>query len=389
MFKPIVIVILFSVFAGPAIALVWRDAFGGYEYAYVLPDRGPNRTNVITWDQVKWYTWYDSEDVCMAGGGYLVSIETNEEAKFLRNILAGRTLGNDFVTYYWMGLNDLNRDNNWEWSDGKPDSLGIGPKGESNKYRYCGKVTFNWDKDVGEYVFHDRCVKSLSAFICKRKKGDESPKHRPPPVKVPGYCPQGWTDPGTNRCYKAFNNTEGAKWYLFFRDICRALPLFRPELACANTKEEIEALTRITSRCPKKTKFWFGLQSFYSDKDKMSQTTWNDGSRMNATNFHRYIQKDDDGYGYIDNAATPSGSWDFHNKNERMTSYYICQIEKDPDHIITEANTGADETPCSGTGGASGGIEPCKGPRCGSSAVSPALTLMLTIGALARILAVN
>jgi len=62
-------------------------------------------------------TWSESEAVCVAEGGHLVSIYDEVEQDFIIQLVHRYNFRN-----VWIGLNELRTVNTYEWTDGEPVS---------------------------------------------------------------------------------------------------------------------------------------------------------------------------------------------------------------------------------------------------------------------------
>jgi hypothetical protein len=57
--------------------------------------------------------WQAAEDYCVAEGGHLVSMNSAQDGVFAINVLSG-------VAEAWIGLNDIDAENMYVWTDGSP-----------------------------------------------------------------------------------------------------------------------------------------------------------------------------------------------------------------------------------------------------------------------------
>ncbi|KAI4904993.1 hypothetical protein NFI96_017073, partial [Prochilodus magdalenae] len=60
--------------------------------------------------------WTQSRDNCISMGGHLTIINNKEEQEFLRIQLTS----NKETTAFWIGLTDLQTENQWLWVDNSP-----------------------------------------------------------------------------------------------------------------------------------------------------------------------------------------------------------------------------------------------------------------------------
>jgi hypothetical protein len=319
----ILVALLLTVVPGLGFKLEW-DQFYEHEYAVVNPRASGFSANG--------YTWYEGQDICKSNEAILLSIHSVTEVNF-----AGSNFVSPWRYSYWIGLHRLDNSEKWEWTTREVDFRGIGSNiGYGDRNKQCAVLKYN--KKLSEHTFSaENCGKGrlnnrILGFICKRKirLGDTFIHKKTQPRSISGECPEGWTEAGkgndTNKCYKLFLVDKEITWK-FAEGSCLSLPLNRPNLACANTQGEVNFLTELVKKA-RIERIWFGLLR-ESNRDRW---IWADNSRMNVTNFHQFISETiDHGYGFIDNSATPSGSWDVSTENDGVratTTSYACQIEK-------------------------------------------------------------
>ncbi|XP_068203050.1 perlucin-like protein isoform X2 [Palaemon carinicauda] len=78
-------------------------------------------------------TWHESRAKCITRNSDLVKITTDEEYNFLRNLVQGHDA--------WVGLNDLEVEDTYVWTDGTPYSM----------------IRSWWDPPQPDYS-HERCI---------------------------------------------------------------------------------------------------------------------------------------------------------------------------------------------------------------------------------------
>ncbi|CAC5400511.1 MRC [Mytilus coruscus] len=121
----------------------WKE-FNGYCYKH---ENGIKRT------------WMKSRNFCRERGADLVSIHSIEENKFVRDSSHGDI---------WIGLNDRDSENGFEWSDGSPVDLMMWGRNEPNdKYQQEDCATTFKHRNAWN---DDNCYK-LKSFVCKIQKG--------------------------------------------------------------------------------------------------------------------------------------------------------------------------------------------------------------------------
>ena len=110
--------------------------------------------------------WEQSRQLCKKTRlGDLVSIESEAEWSFLKNIILKLTMANE----YFIGLSRDKRHRPWRWLSNKTSSQKVLPwaKGEPNGDGNCATMYKNYRQDYGEYNDLHCTVEKRSAYICE------------------------------------------------------------------------------------------------------------------------------------------------------------------------------------------------------------------------------
>ncbi|XP_023649166.1 macrophage mannose receptor 1 [Paramormyrops kingsleyae] len=158
--------------------LQWRS-LGTRNYCYKVYNRNTKQKK----------TWFESRDFCRAIGGDLLSLHSSSE-------FDGNTMG-PMSENAWIGINALNANSGFTWSDGSVVSYENWGYGEPNNYNdaeLCGEVSFYYGKP-----WNDRHCEAYNNWICQIRKG-VTPKPEPTNT-VPEYnvTKDGWIE---------YNNTQ-------------------------------------------------------------------------------------------------------------------------------------------------------------------------------------
>ncbi len=71
-----------------------------------------NPTNAHAYAKIQCQDWHDAQQKAIAEGAHLVSIN-DEEEQFWLEVIFGRS-------HYWIGLNDVEKEGEWQWDSGEP-----------------------------------------------------------------------------------------------------------------------------------------------------------------------------------------------------------------------------------------------------------------------------
>ena len=87
-------------------------------------------------DRSKRLTWDQALEYCRTQGADLVSVHTNEEQAAISRFVVQQNVYS--YVYFWMGLNDLDLEGGYAWSDGKKNLLPFSNR-EKNSLRYSSR----------------------------------------------------------------------------------------------------------------------------------------------------------------------------------------------------------------------------------------------------------
>ncbi|XP_071751059.2 uncharacterized protein LOC139908314 [Centroberyx gerrardi] len=148
--------------------------------------------------------WQDAESFCVNQQGHLVSFHSQEELSFLTAHMPGEA---------WAGLNDINMENQFVYTDGSAaDLLPWAPNQPDNwqDNEDCVQIRGMNHHEPGK--LNDDFCTSTKEFICKKAKGQGPPPR--PPTSGPGWnekCGYWMADPFNDYCY-LFNYLSMRNW---------------------------------------------------------------------------------------------------------------------------------------------------------------------------------
>ncbi|XP_061852165.1 macrophage mannose receptor 1-like isoform X2 [Colius striatus] len=123
-------------------------------------------------------TWHAARNECISFGGNLATISKKETQAFLMSLLKNA------VTDAWIGLNDINQEHTYLWTDGSPVSYTNWAKGSRSYYSKddCVFMIKNPTEKAGKWK-DDEC-KTSKSYICQKKS---DPKLQNSQLTVPTF----------------------------------------------------------------------------------------------------------------------------------------------------------------------------------------------------------
>ena len=112
---------------------------------------------------LKWLPWHQARAHCQSLGGELASFHSRAELELVANMRRDRGIKAD---RFWIGLNDVDEEGNFKWSDATAVNFSLWNPGEPNNHfnEDCAGYVFPPD---GTWWWNDyTCAKPL-AMICK------------------------------------------------------------------------------------------------------------------------------------------------------------------------------------------------------------------------------
>ncbi|XP_078493515.1 uncharacterized protein LOC100176392 isoform X1 [Ciona intestinalis] len=110
-------------------------------------------------------TWSESESICQALGGHLVSFADNAERDWVYATQIGPS-----AAKWWIGLNDIQNENTWVWSDGTTVLTGVflwrpGEPSNSDDNQHC--AVYEGDGEITANTWNDENCGNSRYFVCK------------------------------------------------------------------------------------------------------------------------------------------------------------------------------------------------------------------------------
>lgn len=218
-------------------------------------------------------TWYQARKSCQQQGADLLSIVELHEQSYISGLT--NTLG----TSLWIGLNSLDFESGWQWSNGNPFRYLNWAPGHPSSEPGLNCATINaakaskWESST--------CTKKLG-YICR--KGNSTSLPPPPTQDQPSFCPSHWV-PYAGHCYYLERNKK------MWSDALAACHKEGGDLASIQNIEEQSFIISQSGYLPTDV-LWIGLNDQrnqmlfeWSDRSHVTFTQWETGEPSHATNL--------------------------------------------------------------------------------------------------------
>uniref|UniRef100_A0A8D2IVV1 Macrophage mannose receptor 1 n=1 Tax=Varanus komodoensis TaxID=61221 RepID=A0A8D2IVV1_VARKO len=203
-------------------------------------------------------SWAEAQSFCVAIGGDLASISSLKEERSLQRYLS--------TSHYWLGLNYINPDEGFQWSDGSPVSGYTNWEyGEPNNYNgveHCAEINGNT-----RMRWNDVHCDEAYYWICQVKKGIQlKPEPTNPPLPKFQLTIDGWLVNGDKQYYFNTNKMPMDK----AREFCKKN---FGDLTVIEGNTERRFLTKYISKNNQVDSYFIGLQVSLDKK-----VSWMDGT---------------------------------------------------------------------------------------------------------------
>ncbi|XP_060735001.1 lymphocyte antigen 75 [Tachysurus vachellii] len=209
-------------------------------------------------------SWHEARDACRSQGGDLLSVSSSQELQNLKT--------KDFPEQLWIGLNQLDWAQGWQWSDASP--LVYFPWEEVQHTWMtpeCGVMLANL------HFGGESCEKKLP-YICEKKDSSNQTESTDKQVYKVTQCETGWF-PWQGFCYNLYGTQLGEKRnYSEAQQVCVENGA---QLASIHSLEEMHVLTMHFTG--KALNPWIGLK-VESDTELFK---WEDGTEASFTYWAR------------------------------------------------------------------------------------------------------
>ncbi|XP_039204111.1 C-type mannose receptor 2 isoform X1 [Crotalus tigris] len=211
-------------------------------------------------------SWQEAGKSCEQQGASLLSITAIHEQTYINGLLTG------YGSTLWIGLNDLDLNGGWQWSDNSPLKF------------------LNWENDQPDNPNEENCgvIRTESSggwqnrdcsialpYICKKKPNATSNTHFTVESEVKIDCDPSW-QPFQSNCYRLIS--EKKSWIDAKKTCLRS----EGDLVSIHTLSELEFVTKQIKQDVEE--LWIGL----NDLRLQMNFEWSDGTPVQFTFWHPF-----------------------------------------------------------------------------------------------------
>ncbi|XP_068118077.1 C-type mannose receptor 2 isoform X2 [Hyperolius riggenbachi] len=247
-------------------------------------------------------SWGEAWTSCLQQDANLLSINEIHEQTYINGLLTG------YSTTLWIGLNDLNVNGGWQWSDGSPLKYlnweSDQPSGEEEEN--CAVI-----RTESSGAWQNRNCYNALPYVCKKSLKRNLSPVEPIEPDVIMQCDPGWQSYGTN-CYRLIN--EKKSW----QDAKKTCVRNEGNLASIHALLELEFITKQIKQDVEE--LWIGL----NDIKHQMNFEWSDGSVVTFTSWHPF--EPNNFRDSMEDCVTiwgPEGKWNDSPCNQTLPS--ICK----------------------------------------------------------------
>nr|XP_060477389.1 secretory phospholipase A2 receptor [Panthera onca] len=263
-------------------------------------------------------SWSEAHSSCQMQGGALLSIADENEENFIR-----KHLGSEAVEM-WIGLNQLDENAGWQWSDRTPlNYLNWNPEISFEPFveYHCGTLN-----SLMPNAWQSRDCGSTLPYICKKylNHSDQEVTEKDAWKYYTTYCEPGW-NPHNRNCYKL--QKEKKTW----KEALHSCQSDNSTLINIASLAQVEFLITLLGD-ENASETWIGLSS---NKIPVS-FEWSNGSSVTFTNWHALEPQILPNRSQLCVSAEQSeGHWKVKNCEE--TLFYVC---KKAGHVLSDTESG-------------------------------------------------
>ncbi|XP_074729478.1 secretory phospholipase A2 receptor isoform X3 [Strix uralensis] len=269
--------------------------------------KNPNTQLCYQFNLASVLTWREARAACQLQGGDLLSVTDPEEQNYISN-LSRQLNATDMML--WMGLNRLEEDAGWQWSDGAPlvfVNWRASVSDDHFRENHCAvinsKLKYGWQSYL--------CESGLP-FICKKYLNKTEHETLDTWKYYATRCNAGWY-PHNRNCYRL--HKEEKSW----NDAFISCQSDNSGLISISSMADAELLLNLLES-ENVTETWIGL---YSNNTPIS-FEWSDSTPVKFSDWHSQEPNTFQRTGQLCvSAQGPEGHWKVKKCEDR--SFYICK----------------------------------------------------------------
>ncbi|XP_054031206.1 secretory phospholipase A2 receptor [Dryobates pubescens] len=270
-------------------------------------------------------TWREARAACQLQGGDLLSVTDPEEQNYISN-LSRQLNATDIML--WMGLNRLEEDAGWQWSDGAPLVFVNWREDVSDnrfKENYCAVINSKL-----KYGWQSYSCESGLPFVCKKYLNKTEHETLDTWKYYATHCDAGWY-PHNRNCYRL--HKEKKSW----NDALISCQSDGSGLISVSSLADAELLLKLLES-ENVTETWIGL---YSNNTPVV-FEWSDSTSVKFCNWHSQEPNTFQRTGQLCVSAQGSeGHWKVKKCEDR--SFYICKKVGEFNNVSTELESSCPE----------------------------------------------
>ncbi|KAL3836968.1 hypothetical protein ACJMK2_022370, partial [Sinanodonta woodiana] len=252
-------------------------------------------------------TWNDALSYCRQNGLELASIHDENEQNFVYSQLQAGT-GLDYMNQYWVGLNDMQIQMTFQWTDNSPVSYTNWRTGEPNNWNSRREDCVTIYQTDGTWN-DEKCDDPRNGFVCKTKQTVmPTTMAAPTGCSIPGSKPYGYY------CYVVIstrtNNHADAESF------CRLQGTGGGLAEIGDSHQQAFLASQLSGRTGK---YWIGLK----DRSSNGTYTWESGNSLTYTAWNFNHTGNERSTCVSMSSSKPVGVW--LNIPCTTQNYFICQ----------------------------------------------------------------
>ncbi|XP_061200171.1 integrin beta-6 isoform X9 [Neopsephotus bourkii] len=270
-------------------------------------------------------TWREARAACQLQGGDLLSVTNPEEQNYISN-LSRQLNATDMML--WTGLNHLEEDAGWQWSDGAPlVFVNWRANVSDNRFRenHCAvinsKLKYGWQSYL--------CESGLP-FVCKKYLNKTEHETLDTWKYYATRCDSGWY-PHNRNCYRL--HREEKSW----NDASISCQSDNSGLISISSMADAELLLNLLGS-ENVSETWIGLYS----KNTSAVFEWSDSTPVKFSNWHSQEPNTFERPGQLCvSAQGPEGRWKIKKCEDR--SFYVCKKAGEFNNVSPELESSCPE----------------------------------------------